>query len=153
MKKLIWLIPLFLASCTYTITQVHTEGTASDVVDEAATPTANISPTVTIPTNLPQFCKLYIKELLMFDVVYIAITLAMICGFLAGIIWFSFKAMKQPVTQRLSGLKPRFTDWCAQSILFQQNAFKTKENLFPMQIGKSYKKTKEIALAKLAFCP
>ena len=53
MKKLIWLIPLFLASCTYTITQVHTEGTASDVVDEAATPTANISPTVTIPTNLP----------------------------------------------------------------------------------------------------
>jgi len=34
---------LFLAtvmSCTYTITMTHTEGTASDVVDQSSTPSA-----------------------------------------------------------------------------------------------------------------
>ncbi len=40
---------LILSACTYSITMVHTEGTASDVVDETATNTPNVSPTVTIP--------------------------------------------------------------------------------------------------------
>lgn len=40
----------FLASCTYSVTLVHTEGEASDVVDEnqAPAPTA----TVTVPASL-----------------------------------------------------------------------------------------------------
>lgn len=40
-----------LTGCTYSITMVHTEGTASDVVDETATntPSTSITPTVTIP--------------------------------------------------------------------------------------------------------
>lgn len=42
-----------LSSCTYTISMVHTEGQASDVIDETATPTANVSPQVTIPAKLP----------------------------------------------------------------------------------------------------
>jgi len=33
---------ILLASCTYTITMVHTEGTASDVVDETETNTPTI---------------------------------------------------------------------------------------------------------------
>lgn len=42
---LIGLSCLFLSGCNYSITLVHTEGTASDVVDEAASNT----PTTTIP--------------------------------------------------------------------------------------------------------
>lgn len=42
---------LCLTACTYSITMVHTEGTATDVVDETATntPSTSITPTVTIP--------------------------------------------------------------------------------------------------------
>lgn len=42
---------LFLTGCTYSITQVHTEGTASDVVDETDTPSTSIVPTVSIPAS------------------------------------------------------------------------------------------------------
>lgn len=37
-------------SCTYSITQVHTEGTATDVVDETATnsPSTSVSPDISI---------------------------------------------------------------------------------------------------------
>lgn len=38
-------IALMMTACTYSITQVHTEGQASDVVDEPVTTT----PTFTIP--------------------------------------------------------------------------------------------------------
>lgn len=41
-----------LSSCTFTMNQISTKGTASDVVDETSTPTANVSPSVTIPANL-----------------------------------------------------------------------------------------------------
>lgn len=34
MKYAYLLFPLFLNACTYSITVVHTQGTASDVVDE-----------------------------------------------------------------------------------------------------------------------
>ena len=42
---------LFLVSCTYSITMVATEDTASDVVDETAanTPSTTVSPKLTIP--------------------------------------------------------------------------------------------------------
>lgn len=39
----------FLSSCTYSITMVHTEGQASDVVDETQTPSTTLTPTVSIP--------------------------------------------------------------------------------------------------------
>jgi len=42
-----------LSSCTYSITMVHTEGTASDVVDEQQTPSTNVSPNVSLPTSVP----------------------------------------------------------------------------------------------------
>lgn len=40
-----------ITGCTYSITMVHTEGTATDVVDETATntPSTSVTPTVTIP--------------------------------------------------------------------------------------------------------
>ena len=41
-----------LTSCTYSITMVHTQGTATDVVDEVDTPKANLSPTFTIPSSV-----------------------------------------------------------------------------------------------------
>jgi flagellar basal body-associated protein FliL len=34
---------LYFTSCTYSITQVHTEGAASDVVDETQSPSPNTS--------------------------------------------------------------------------------------------------------------
>ncbi len=44
---------LFLVSCTYSITMVATEGTASDVVDETATntPSTTVSPKLSIPAT------------------------------------------------------------------------------------------------------
>lgn len=41
---------LLLTSCTYSITMVHTDGTATDVVDETASATPTTS--VTIPAKL-----------------------------------------------------------------------------------------------------
>ena len=42
MKKLksivlLWICPLAMASCSYSVTMAHTEGTASDVIDETMT--------------------------------------------------------------------------------------------------------------------
>lgn len=45
------MISLILSSCTYSITQVHTEGQASDVVQESASNTPNISPNISIPVK------------------------------------------------------------------------------------------------------
>lgn len=39
---------LFMSSCTYSITLVHTEGEATDVVDETATNTPSTSATIPI---------------------------------------------------------------------------------------------------------
>lgn len=42
---------LCLTGCTYSITMVHTQGEAADVVDETATnaPSTSVTPTVSIP--------------------------------------------------------------------------------------------------------
>ncbi len=40
-------IVIMLASCTYSISMVHTEGTATDVVDNDQKPSTEISPTIT----------------------------------------------------------------------------------------------------------
>jgi len=38
-----------LTACTYSVTNVHTQGKASDVVDEEEEASAHIAPTVSIP--------------------------------------------------------------------------------------------------------
>ena len=45
------LMTLFLNSCTYSVTLVHTEGTASDVVDETASNEPTVSPNVSVPVS------------------------------------------------------------------------------------------------------
>ena len=53
MKLISTIAILLLTSCTCTQTMVHTQGTATDVVDEtqANTPSTNISPNLTIPAS------------------------------------------------------------------------------------------------------
>jgi ABC-type Fe3+-citrate transport system substrate-binding protein len=42
-------VSLMASGCTFTMNQISTRGTATDVVDETSTPTATVNPTVTIP--------------------------------------------------------------------------------------------------------
>ena len=48
------LLSFILTSCTYSITMVHTQGKADDVVDETATnsPSTSLTPSLTIPASL-----------------------------------------------------------------------------------------------------
>lgn len=41
-------LAIFATACTYNISMAHTQGTATDVIDDNATPTA----TATIPVNV-----------------------------------------------------------------------------------------------------
>ncbi len=49
MKKLLILALVLLNSCTYSITMVHTDGNATDVVDETTSQKPNVSPNISIP--------------------------------------------------------------------------------------------------------
>jgi hypothetical protein len=40
---------LCMTSCTYNVSMAHTSGTADDVIDDTASNTPNVSPTVTVP--------------------------------------------------------------------------------------------------------
>jgi len=40
-----------LTSCTYNISMAHTEGTASDVIDDTQSNTPDVSPTITVPIS------------------------------------------------------------------------------------------------------
>lgn len=46
---------LFLTSCTYSVTNTmaHTQGTATDLIDDtqSQTPTSSVSPTISIPAQ------------------------------------------------------------------------------------------------------
>ena len=42
---------LIVCSCTYSITMVHTEGAASDVIDENQRADPTVSPTLTVPVS------------------------------------------------------------------------------------------------------
>ncbi len=42
---------LMLQACTYNVSMAHTEGTATDVIDDTASNTPNIAPTVTVPVS------------------------------------------------------------------------------------------------------
>lgn len=47
MKYFLVSLVALLSSCTYSINMTHTEGSASDVIDEAQSPTATLVPTIT----------------------------------------------------------------------------------------------------------
>lgn len=53
MKELLFLIVavLTLESCTYNVSMAHTQGTATDVIDDTASNTPNIAPDLTIPVS------------------------------------------------------------------------------------------------------
>ncbi len=52
MKILLMLcLSLFLTSCTFSVTLVHTEGQATDVVDETASNAPTVTPTLNIPVK------------------------------------------------------------------------------------------------------
>lgn len=46
--KYLLLLALVCTSCTYSVIMNHTEGTATDVVDETTTPTTEINPNVSV---------------------------------------------------------------------------------------------------------
>jgi len=46
---LIGALKIILVGCTYSINMVHTQGQASDVVDETQSTEPDISPNITIP--------------------------------------------------------------------------------------------------------
>jgi hypothetical protein len=42
---------LLLTSCTFNVSMAHTQGTATDTIDDTASNTPDISPTITIPVS------------------------------------------------------------------------------------------------------
>lgn len=53
-KKIFCLMAMVavLSSCNYTISMVHTEGTATDVIDNDQKSDADVSPNLTIPASV-----------------------------------------------------------------------------------------------------
>ena len=49
MKYLLISCLMLLSGCTYSVTLVHTSGSASDVIDETSTPSTSVSPTINVP--------------------------------------------------------------------------------------------------------
>ena len=49
MKYVLICLVIVLSGCSYSINQVHTQGTASDVVDEALSQNPNIAPNLNFP--------------------------------------------------------------------------------------------------------
>lgn len=52
MKNILLIALLALSSCTYTISMVHTQGEASDVIDETSSASAKVDPVVNIPASI-----------------------------------------------------------------------------------------------------
>lgn len=40
-----------MTACTYNVSMAHTEGTATDTIDDTASNTPNVSPTITVPVS------------------------------------------------------------------------------------------------------
>lgn len=49
--SVIFISCLLLNSCTFNMSMAHTQGTATDVIDDTASNTPNISPTITVPVS------------------------------------------------------------------------------------------------------
>lgn len=43
---------LILNACTYNISMAHTEGTATDVIDDTASNQPDVSPTLSVPASV-----------------------------------------------------------------------------------------------------
>lgn len=41
----------FMTACTFNVSMAHTSGIADDVIDDTASNTPNVSPTITIPVS------------------------------------------------------------------------------------------------------
>jgi hypothetical protein len=53
MKLLVVFINCFLlTSCTFNVSMAHTQGTATDVIDDTSSNNPNVSPTLKIPATL-----------------------------------------------------------------------------------------------------
>jgi len=52
MKRILLLSLACLSSCTYTISMAHTEGTATDTIDDTSSPKADVTAAATIPASL-----------------------------------------------------------------------------------------------------
>ena len=52
MRRILLLSLICLSSCTYTISMVHTQGEASDVIDETSSASAKVDPQVNIPASV-----------------------------------------------------------------------------------------------------
>jgi hypothetical protein len=53
MKYLMYIIfSLVVSGCTYSISQIQTRGTASDVIDSTQSAEPNVAPTLTIPASV-----------------------------------------------------------------------------------------------------
>lgn len=51
MKLLLISVLILLSACTYSINMVHTQGEASDVVDEEQTSSPDIKPSLSLPVS------------------------------------------------------------------------------------------------------
>ncbi len=51
MKYFILCLGLLTSGCSYSINQIHTEGAASDVVDDTLNQNPNIAPNLTLPVR------------------------------------------------------------------------------------------------------
>lgn len=52
MKKLCLFLPLILSSCTISVNLIHTNGSASDVIDSAQTTAPEVSAEANIPASI-----------------------------------------------------------------------------------------------------
>lgn len=48
---LITAMSIFLVSCSYSISLVHTEGHAEDVIDDTKTNTTDVAPSLSVPVS------------------------------------------------------------------------------------------------------
>ncbi len=51
MKICLFFICILLSGCSYNISMAHTSGIADDVIDDTASNTPNVSPTINIPVT------------------------------------------------------------------------------------------------------
>lgn len=51
MHKFLLMNLMFLVSCTYNVSMAHTQGIATDTIDDTASNTPNVSPTINIPVT------------------------------------------------------------------------------------------------------
>ena len=51
MKICLFFICILLSGCSYNISMAHTSGGSTDTIDDTASNTPNVSPTITVPVS------------------------------------------------------------------------------------------------------